>query len=50
VVFWQKFDPEQFDFEFDEEEFAGHDGGRRLKLIVYEKSKGLILVLTDWDT
>jgi len=25
VVFWQKFDPEQFDFEFDEEELAGHE-------------------------
>lgn len=25
MVFWQKFDPEQFDFEFDEEELAGHE-------------------------
>jgi hypothetical protein len=25
------------------------DGGRMLKLIVYEKSKGLIRVITGWD-
>lgn len=70
MVFWQKFDPTQFEFEFDEDELAGHavtideaievfwngfevyrnkryrggyqivgttDGGRRLKLIVYER-------------
>ena len=24
MVFWQKFDPEQFDFEFDEDELAAH--------------------------
>jgi uncharacterized DUF497 family protein len=24
VVFWQRFDPEQFDFEFDENELAKH--------------------------
>ena len=24
MVFWQKFDPEQFDFEFDEDELAKH--------------------------
>lgn len=72
MVFWQKFDPTQFEFEFDEDELAGHavtvdeaieifwngfevhrnkryhggyqivgttDGGRRLKLIIYEKEK-----------
>ena len=82
MVFWQKFDPEKFDFEFDEHELAEHrvtvdeaveviwngfdvrrnkgyhggyqligetDGGRRLKLIVYEKAKGLIRVITGWD-
>lgn len=82
MVFWQKFDPEQFDFEFDEDELAEHgitvdevveviwngfnvrrnkrlrggyqlmgstDGGRTLKLIVYEKKKGLIRVITGWD-
>lgn len=82
MVFWQKFDPEQFDFEFDEAELAGHaitadeaieviwngfevrrnkryhsgyqiigytDGGRKLKLIVYEKEKNLIRVITGWD-
>jgi len=25
------------------------DGGRRLKLIVYEKRKALIRVITGWD-
>ena len=82
VVYWQKFDPEQFDYEFDEDELAGHnvsinevvevfwngfdvsrnkgsgvgyqligstDGGRQLKLIVYEKRKGLIRVVTGWE-
>ena len=82
MVFWQKFNPEDFEFEFDEDELAGHgvtideaievmwngfqvrrnkryhggyqiightDGGRRLKLIVYEKDKGLIRVITGWD-
>ena len=82
MVFWQNFDPEQFDFEFDENELARHgitvdevveviwngfevrrnkryhggyqvigstDGGRRLKLIVYEKQKGVIRVITGWD-
>jgi len=82
LVFWQKFNPEQFDFEFDEAELAGHsitmdealeviwngfevrrnkryhggyqiigttDGGRRLKLIVYEKERGVIRVITGWD-
>jgi len=82
VVYWQKFDPDQFDYEFDEDELAGHgvtvdeaveviwngfqvdrnkgdragyqlvgltDGGRRLKLIVYEKRIGLIRVITGWD-
>ena len=24
MVFWQKFDPAQFEFEFDESELAGH--------------------------
>ena len=82
MVYWQAFDPEEFDYEFDEDELAGHgitadeaieviwngfgvyrnkgyyggyqlvgrtDGGRRLKLIVYEKSRGLIRVVTGWD-
>lgn len=82
MVYWQKFDPDKFDFEFDENELAGHevtvdeaveviwngfdvrrnkgyhggyqligetDSGRRLKLIVYEKAKGLIRVITGWD-
>ena len=26
-----------------------YDGGRELKLIVYEKRKGLIRVITGWD-
>ncbi|MGH9874939.1 MAG: hypothetical protein ACRD9S_20990 [Pyrinomonadaceae bacterium] len=82
VVFWQRFDPEQFEFEFDVIELAAHnitsdeaveviwngfdvyrnkkhhggyqligrtDAGRNLKLIVYEKRKGLIRVKTGWD-
>ncbi len=82
MVYWQKFDAEQFDFEFDERELGGHDitvdevievlwngfdvnrnkayyggyqlvgrtdGGRRLKLIAYEKGPGLIRVITGWD-
>jgi uncharacterized DUF497 family protein len=82
VVFWQKFDPEAFEYEFDEEELAGHgisadeaievlwngfdvrrnkgrhvgyqligytDAGRTLKLIVHEKTKGVIRVITGWD-
>ena len=77
MVFWQKFDPEQF--EFDVDELAAHrisvdeaveviwngfevrrnkryrcgyqivgrtDSGRNLKLIVYEKRKGRIRVIT----
>jgi uncharacterized DUF497 family protein len=82
VVFWQKFDPETYEYEFNEDELAGHDvsvdeaieviwnrfdvrrnkgyhggyqligntdAGRRLKLIAYEKAKGLIRVITGWD-
>lgn len=82
MVFWQKFSPEQFEFEFDEDELAGHrvtadealeviwngfdvrrnkgyhggyqligrtDGGRLLKLIVYEKRPGVIRIVTGWD-
>jgi uncharacterized DUF497 family protein len=82
LVYWQKFDPEEFEYEFDEGELARHgvtidevveviwngfevgrnkrynggyqlvgrtDGGRGLKLIAYEKSKGLIRVITGWD-
>ncbi len=82
MVYWQKFDPDRFEYEFDEEELAGHDvtvdeaaevlwngfdvdrnkghwrgyqlvgrtdGGRPLKLIVFEKRKGLIRVVTGWD-
>lgn len=82
MVFWQKFDPEQFDFEFDDNELTKHDitvdeaveviwngfdvrrnkryhggyqivgrtdGGRALKLIVYEKRTGVIRVITGWD-
>jgi len=82
LVYWQKFDAGQFDYEFDEDELAGHgvavdeavevlwngfqvdrnkgnragyqlvgrtDGGRRLKLVVFEKRKGLIRVITGWD-
>lgn len=82
LVYWHKFVAEEFDYEFDEEELAGHnvtvdevievlwndfdvkrnkayhggyqlvgrtDGGRRLKLIVYEKHRGVIRVVTGWD-
>ena len=82
MVYWQNFDPEEFDYEFDEDELARHgvtvdeaveviwsriqvsrnkrqlggyqligrtDGGRRLKLIVYEKRKGVMRVITGWD-
>ena len=82
VVYWQNFDPEKFEYEFDETELAGHhvtideaaevlwngfqvqrnkgvrggyqlvghtDAGRALKLIVHEKHKGLIRVITGWD-
>ncbi len=81
-MYWQNFDPEEFDYEFDEDELDGHgitideaieviwngfdvyrnkgyrggyqllgrtDAGRRLKLIVYEKNKALIRVVTGWD-
>ena len=81
-MYWQTFDPDEFDYEFNEDELARHrvtvdeaveviwndfrvlrnkgylggyqligrtDGGRRLKLIVYEKSEGLIRVITGWD-
>jgi uncharacterized DUF497 family protein len=81
LVYWQKFDPAAYRFEFDEEELAGHAvtaeeahqvffqefdvrrnkakkvgyqiigatfGGRRLMLIVYEKSKGVLRVITGW--
>ena len=83
MVFWQSFDPGEYELEFDEAELAGHgvtadealeliwngfsvrrnkgyhggyqlvgctDGGRSLKLIVYEKRKGLIRVITGWDS
>jgi uncharacterized DUF497 family protein len=82
LVYWQKFDASEFEFEFDEDELARHgitvddaveviwngfqvnrnkgyrggyqlvrrtDGGRSLKLIVYEKRKGIIRVITGWD-
>jgi len=82
MVYWQKFNPEEFEFEFNEQELAAHkisideateiiwngfdvrrnkqyhggyeivgrtDGGRKLKLIVYEKRKRLIRVITGWD-
>ena len=82
MVYWQKFDPAAYDFEFDEDELAGHaisvneaaevlwngfdvqrnkrqgtgyqilgytDAGRPLKLIVYEKRKGVIRVITGWQ-
>jgi len=82
VVYWQKFDPEEFEFEVDEDELSQHgitvdeaieviwngfevrrnkrhyvgyqitgttDGGRSLKLIVYEKRTGVIRVITGWD-
>lgn len=81
MVFWQKFRPEAFTYEFDEDELAGHgvtvdeaieviwnkfdvrrnkkrhggyqlightDAGRAINLIVYEKSKGIIRVVTGW--
>ena len=80
MVYWQKFNPEEFEYEFDEAELAGHavtvdevievfwngfqvrrnkryhegyqiigytDGGRKLKLIAYEKQKA-IRVITGW--
>jgi uncharacterized DUF497 family protein len=82
LVYWHKFDPDHFGFEFDEDELAGHDvsmgeamevflnrfdvqrnkrhhggyqlvgltdSGRRLKLIVKEKNRGVIRVITGWD-
>ena len=82
MVYWQKFDPEQFEYEFDEDELSGHgitvdeavevlwngfevdrnkrrrgsyqlvgrtDGGRRLKLIIFEKERGVLRVITGWD-
>ena len=82
MVYWQKFDPSQFELEFDDSELAGHaitideaieviwngfevrrnkryhggyqivgttDGGRTLKLIIYEKEQGVIRVITGWD-
>ena len=81
MVYWQKFDPAKFTYEFDEEELAGHavtvdeaaevfwnsfdvrrnkkehcgyvligwtDAGRPVNLIVYEKTKGVIRVVTGW--
>jgi uncharacterized DUF497 family protein len=81
LVYWQNFDPEHFDYEFDEDELGRHgvtideaveviwgrfdvnrnkrpntgyqligrtDGGRTLKLIVYEKGHGVIRVITGW--
>ncbi|HEX3578971.1 MAG TPA: hypothetical protein VHY33_10445 [Thermoanaerobaculia bacterium] len=78
MVFWQKFDPNAFEFEFDEEELSAHgvsaseamavfwnpfdvrrnkrsgtgyqligqtDAGRTLKLIVYERTTGVIRVI-----
>lgn len=82
MVYWQKFDPTEFDLECDEDELARHgitsdevveviwngfevqrnkrihggyqlvgytDGGRKLKLIVYERRKALLRVITGWD-
>jgi uncharacterized DUF497 family protein len=82
VVFWQKFDPSDYEFEFDEDELGRHrvavmeaaevfwngfetrknkragtgyqivgrtDAGRTLKLIAYERAKGVIRVITGWD-
>jgi len=82
VVYWQKFDPDEFEIEFDEDELSQHgitvdeaieviwngfevrrnkrhnvgyqitgitDGGRLLRLIVYEKRTGVIRVITGWD-
>ena len=81
MVFWQRFEPDAFEYEFDEDELSAPDvtvdeavevlwndfdvrrnkrtgtgyqlvgrtdGGRLLKLIVYERSKGLIRVITGW--
>ncbi len=81
LVYWQKFDPAAFEYEFDEDELAAHginvdeaaevfwngfevmrnkrqgtgyqiigltDAGRVLKVIAYEKRKGLIRVITGW--
>ncbi len=81
MVYWQKFDPAAFTYEFDEEELAAHnitvdeavevfwnnfdvrrnkkkhggyqligwtDAGRPVNLIAYEKSKGVIRVVTGW--
>ena len=81
MVYWERFDPTAFTYEFDEEELAGHgitpdeaievlwnkfdvrrnkkrhggyqlvgytDAGRPVNLIVYEKTKGLIRVVTGW--
>ena len=82
MVYWQKFNAGEFDFEFDDDELAQHgitvnevveviwngflvrrnkrihggyqligdtDGGRKLKLIAYEKRTGFIRVITGWD-
>jgi uncharacterized DUF497 family protein len=82
VVFWQHFDPSEYEFEFDEDELFRHriavteaaevfwndfdvqknkragtgyqvvgrtDAGRTLKLIAYERVKGVIRVITGWD-
>ena len=81
LVYWQKFDPAEFQYEFNEAELAAHgvtldeaietlwngfqvrrnkragtgyqltghtDAGRYLKLIVYEKTKGVLRVITGW--
>jgi len=81
VVYWQRFDPASFDYEFNEDELTTHgitvdeatevfwngfevrqnkrqgtgyqilgqtDAGRSLKLIVYEKRRRLIRVVTGW--
>jgi uncharacterized DUF497 family protein len=82
MVYWQKFDPRHWRFEFDEDELHGHgvtpeeavevfwngfevrknkrsgtgyqvigptNSGRMLKLIVYERTKGVLRVITGWD-
>ena len=82
MVYWQKFNPQKYEFEFDEDELSRHgvtadeaieviwngfdvsrnkkhhvgyqitgstDGGRLLKLIVYQKRPGLIRVVTGWQ-
>lgn len=82
MVYWQRFNPAEFEYEFDEEELAGHDvtpeearevfdhdfdvrkntrhrvgyrnlgrtdAGRRLRVIVYEKRKGLLRIITGWQ-